>query len=52
MRMTRRVYAHLLQGTLKAAVQKHLPSFSDKPKPAADPAKSVKPAAKRKRRSA
>jgi len=49
-RMTRRVYAHLLQQTLQAAVQKYLPSFSDKPKP--QPEKTVTPHAKRKRRTA
>lgn len=51
-RMTRRVYAHLLQGTLKAAVQKHLPSFNDKPKPEPEAEQTVKPRAKRKRPTA
>lgn len=33
MRMTRRVYAHLLDKTVEQAVQKHLPSFAAPPKP-------------------
>lgn len=33
MRMTRRIYAHLLDKTVEAAVQKHLPSFAVPPKP-------------------
>lgn len=33
MRMTRRVYAHLLDKTVEQAVQKHLPSFAVPPKP-------------------
>jgi integrase len=32
MRMTRRVYSHLLQETVAKQIEKHLPSFADKPK--------------------
>jgi integrase len=30
-RMTRRTYSHLLQQTVREAIEKHLPSFADKP---------------------
>jgi integrase len=49
LRMTRRVYAHLLQGTLKAAVDKHLPSFTGKAK--LEAAENVSKPAKRRKRA-